>query len=95
MSTLYAKISTDWQENFLLYAASAIILCTCLGGITVLSIFQNGSGLLQMIQLFVVVVLCNAVLASILTVQKPEIVFKAAIASLSICSLLATINFIL
>ena len=49
MSTLYAKISTDWQENFLLYAASAIILCTCLGGITVLSIFKNDSGLLQMI----------------------------------------------
>ncbi|WP_299685147.1 hypothetical protein [uncultured Dokdonia sp.] len=94
MSALYAKISTDWKENFLLYAASVIIVSTCLGGITVLSIFQNGSGLLQMAQLFVVVVLCNAVLASILTVQKPEIVLKASIASLSICSLLAAINFI-
>lgn len=95
MNTLYAKISTDWQENFLLYAASSIIVSTCVGGVAVLSIFQNGSGLAQMLQLFIVVALCNGVLASILTVQKPKIVLKAVIASLTICTVLTIVNFLI
>jgi hypothetical protein len=94
MSAMYLKLSQDWKENFLLYAAATILVSTCLGGITVMTIFQNGSGLLQMIQLFLVVIVCNSVLASILTVQKPQIVFKALIASLVVSSLISLFNFI-
>ena len=95
MSALYAKISTDWNQHFLLYAASSIIVSTCIGAVAVLSIFQNGSGLMQMLQLFVVVALCNSVLASILTVQKPGIVLKAVIASITVCTLLMVVNFLI
>jgi hypothetical protein len=94
MSTMYLKLEKDWQDHFMLYASTAIIVCTCLGGITVMSIFKNGSGLFEMFEVFTVVVLCTTVLASILTVQKPKLVLKAAIASVTICSLLATFNFI-
>lgn len=92
MSAMYLKLTSDWQENFMLYASSAIIGCTCLGGITVYSIFEHGNSLLQMIQLFVVVVLCTGVLASILTVQKPKIVLNTVIASILICTLIAILN---
>ncbi|QJP34634.1 hypothetical protein F0365_09635 [Nonlabens sp. Ci31] len=94
MSTLYVKLEKDWKDHFMLHTAAAIIVCTCLGGLTVLSVFQNGSGVFQMIQIFAVVVLCNLVLASILTLQKPALVLKAVIASISICSLIAAFNFI-
>ena len=86
MNTLYAKLHNDWQEHFLLYAASAIIVSTCLGGLAVFTIFQNGSGIAQMIQLFFVVAICNAVLASI--------VLNAVIGSLITCTLIAAINLI-
>ena len=92
MSALYLKLSKDWQENFLLYAASAIIVSTCLGGLAVFAIFQNGGMLVQMIQLFLVVAICNTVLASILTVQKPKIVLNSLIASIIITLSITAIN---
>ncbi|MEN8816509.1 MAG: hypothetical protein ABF274_06530 [Nonlabens sp.] len=95
MSMMYLKLEKDWQDHFMLYASIAIIVCTCLGGITVMSIFQNGSGLFEMFEVFTIVVLCTTVLASILTVQKPKLVLKAAIASVAICSIIAACNFIL
>tara|TARA_R110000751_G_scaffold290156_5_gene396652 strand:- start:51221 stop:51931 length:711 start_codon:yes stop_codon:yes gene_type:complete len=93
MSSLYIKLEKDWKDHFMLHTAAAIIVCTCLGGITVLSVFQNGSGIFQMLEIFAVVVCCNLVLASILTVQKPALVLKAVIASISICTLIAAFNF--
>lgn len=94
MSAMYLKMSKDWNENFMGYCALAIIVSACLGGITVMSIFQNGSGLFQLIQLFFVVVFCNVVLASILTVQKPDRVLKALIACVTVCTIIASFNFI-
>ena len=92
MSALYAKLNQDWTENFMLYASVAIIVSTCLGGIAVFAIFQNGSSLFQMFQVFLAVVLCTGVLASILTVQKPKVVLNSLIGSLVICSLLIIMN---
>lgn len=92
MNAICLKVSKDWNENFLLYASSAIIVSTCLGGLSVFSIFQRGNGLLQMLQVFLVVANCNAVLASILTVQKPKIVMHALATSLVVTTIITTIN---
>jgi hypothetical protein len=94
MSTFYFNLSKDWQKNFLLYAASAILVSTCLGGLAVFSIFQNGTVVSQMVQLFLVVAICINVLTSILTVQKPKIVLNAFIVSLLISSLLVILNLV-
>ena len=91
---MYLKVKTDWNENFMLYASVAIIACTCLGGITTYAIFQNGNGIAQMIQLLFVVVSCMGVLASILTVQKPKILFNAILLCLGACTLIGMLNMI-
>lgn len=93
MTTLINKINKDWNENFLLYASCAIIVSTCLGGISVLSIFQHGSGALQMVQLHIIVMVCMAVLASILTVQKPKFVLYAITISVIVSVIISLINF--
>lgn len=93
MATLLNKINKDWNENFLLYASCAIIVSTCLGGISVLSIFQHGSGALQMVQLHIIVMVCMAVLASILTVQKPKFVLYAITISVIVSVIISLINF--
>lgn len=93
MTTLLNKINKDWNENFLLYASCAIIVSTCLGGISVLSIFQHGSGALQMVQLHIIVMVCMAVLASILTVQKPKFVLYAITISVIVSVIISLINF--
>jgi len=94
MSTTIQNLEKDWNDNFMLYASSAIIVSTCIGGISAMSILQHGTGTSQLIQLILTVVLCNSVLASILTVQKPKIVFYAIIASVTICSVIALSNFL-
>ncbi len=82
MKTMYAKISTDWNENFLGYSALAIILSTCVGSMAVMTTMMQGNGMAQMFQLFLVVAACSAHNASILTLQKPSLVLKLLILSL-------------
>lgn len=74
--TLYAKLQKDFTSNVLGYSALGIIWVTCLGSIAVMSILMNGHDFLQMFQVFLVVSACTLHNASILTVQKPELIFK-------------------
>ncbi|MGB3590643.1 MAG: hypothetical protein WBA16_03070 [Nonlabens sp.] len=92
MSTLLFKMKKDWNDHFMLYAATSIIVSTCLGGLAVMSVFQNGNSLFAFLQIFTVVILCTTVLASILTVQKSEYVMNALIASVTICSSILALN---
>jgi len=94
MSPLYLRVEKDWRENFMFYAASAIIVCTCLGGIAAYFIFQHGNNLLQMIQLCLAIVGCMVVLTSILTVQKPKVVLYGTIFSIIVSVLIIAFNMI-
>lgn len=82
MNTIYAKINTEWNENFIGYSALAIILSTCVGSIAVMTTMMQGNGIAQMIQIFFVVAACSAHNASILTVQKPKLVLNLLMISL-------------
>lgn len=82
MSTLYAKISTDWNNHFVGYSALAIIVSTCLGSIAVMLTMMDGNAFPQMFQVFLVVAACNAHNAAILTVQKPKTVLNLLIVSI-------------
>lgn len=94
MSSLYSKINTDWKQNFTGYSALGIILSTCLGSVAAMSILQNGVGTSQMIQLFIIVIICNLHNATILTVQKPKVVLNFLIISVIISVLISILNFI-
>lgn len=95
MSTLYKNLRLDWNKHFMLYACLSIIVSTCLGSMAVMGIFQHGNGIFQLIQLFLVVVVCLSVLASILTVQKPKIVLNSLLISLVLTTVIAALNFLL
>ncbi len=92
MNALYTKISTDWNENFIGYSALAIILSTCLGSIAVMTTMMQGNGLAQMIQIFFVVAACSAHNASILTVQKPNLVLNLLITSVMVSLLTISVG---
>jgi hypothetical protein len=93
MSTTIQNIEKNWKENFMLHASAAIIVSTCLGGVAAMSILQNGTGMFQLIQLITIVILCNAVLVTILSVQKPKMVLYTVVTSLVMCTLIAFANF--
>lgn len=94
MEALYSKFGTDIEDHLMLYVASAIIITTCLGGIAVFYIFQQGNSFIQMTQVFLVTIFCTNVLASILSVQKPKIIMIAFTCSLIVSVLLMIINMI-
>lgn len=94
MNTLYSKVESDWNENFIGYSALAIILSTCVGSIAVMTTMMNGNGMTEMILLFFVVAACTTHNASILTLQKPSLVLKLLIASLSISTVVFLMSFL-
>ncbi|MGY3793843.1 hypothetical protein [Aquimarina sp. 433] len=90
--TLYAKINTDFSENYIGYSALAIIASTCLGSVAIMSTLMGGHGAIEMFTVFLSVAICSAHNAAILTVQKPKLVLDLLITSLAINSLIILIN---
>lgn len=86
--TLYNKLSADFTENFIGNTALAIIVSTCIGSIAVYFTLMNGNSFAQMSMVFATVVVCSLHNASILTVQKPKLVFDLLILSIVLNSLL-------
>ncbi|MEW7279814.1 hypothetical protein ABW636_14570 [Aquimarina sp. 2201CG1-2-11] len=86
--TLYAKINSDFSENYIGYSALAIIASTCLGSIAIMTTLFDGNNAFQMFLVFITVAVCSAHNAAILTVQKPKLVLDLLIASLIINTLI-------
>lgn len=84
MKSLYANFSLDWNKNFIGYAAMAIILSTCTGSVAVMTMMAKGNGFLPMLMTFFVVIACSGHNASILTNQKPDLVFKLLVLSVTV-----------
>ena len=90
--TTYAKLQTEFDKNSLGYYPLAIIASTCVGSIAVMATLAHGNGFMQMAMVFLVVAVCSAHNAAILTVQKPKLVFDLLILSLVVNTLLIVGN---
>lgn len=89
---LYQRLFEDFKEMYLGYAALAIILSSCLGSVAAMFVLMQGHGLINMIQLFLVVAVCMGFNATILAQLKPKLVFNSLILSLAVSSLLIVVN---
>ncbi|MEZ7494921.1 hypothetical protein QO206_05455 [Leeuwenhoekiella aequorea] len=79
---VFSKFHSDFTDNVLGYSALGIILSTCLGSAAVFSVLHFGHGMTQMLIVMLTVILCSTHNAAILTVQKPELIFKLLGASI-------------
>lgn len=89
---LYELLYEDFKKLFLGYATLAIILSSCLGAAAAMVILMNGHDMLQMFQLFLVVVVCMNYMASVLAQLKTKFVFNSLIVSLVVSSILLLVN---
>ncbi len=89
---LYNQLYEDFEELFVGYSALAVILSSCIGSAAALVILMNGHDVIQMVQLFLVVVVCMGYNATVLAHLKPKIVFNALILSLSVSIILIVYN---
>ncbi|WP_284653735.1 hypothetical protein [Flavobacterium terrisoli] len=90
--TLYQKTLGDFQQSYVGFAALVIIGQSCLGGAAAMYILENGTSLLQMIQLGMVVVTCTLVNVGILAQLTPKTVFNMTIFSLLLSLLMIVLN---
>jgi len=92
MST-YEKYFGEFEKMFFANCAITVLVQSCLGGIAAMAVLMNGTGLMQMLQLFLVVILSIGFNGTILSTQKPKIVYNAFIIAATVNLLLAVINF--
>lgn len=92
MST-YQTAFSFFRKGFFGNCAMAILVQSCIGGIAAMAILSHGTGLLQMIQLFIVVMACIGFNGTILAVRPPRTVFNMLLGALVVCVLIATVNF--
>ena len=86
--TTFARVEKDFTENVMGYSAIGIIASTCVGGFAIMQTLSYGYSALQMFIVMIVVMLCSTHNAAILTVQKPALILKLLIASVSVSSLI-------
>lgn len=88
--SLYQKTLADFNNNFIGFATLIVIGQSCLGSAAAMNILRNGTSMLQMGQLVIIVLICMLVNTSILAQMKHKVIFN-----LTIISVISSIFFIL
>lgn len=88
--SLYQKTLADFNNNFIGFATLIVIGQSCLGSAAAMNILRNGTSILQMGQLAIIVLICMLVNTSILAQMKHKVIFN-----LTIISFISSIFFIL
>lgn len=89
---IYNALYKDFEELYVGYSALAVILSSCIGSAAALVILMNGHDVFQMVQLFLVVMVCMGYNATVLAQLKPKIVFNSLIISILLSTVLIIYN---
>jgi len=90
--TLYNKTLADFNNNFIGFATLIVIGQSCLGSVAAMNILRNGTSLIQMFQLGLIVLICMLVNTSILAQMKHKVIFNFTIISVILSISLIFIN---
>lgn len=88
--SLYQKTLADFNNNFIGFSTLIVIGQSCLGSAAAMNILRNGTSLIQMFQLGVIVLICMLVNCAILAQMKHKVIFN-----LTILSVISSISFII
>lgn len=91
MST-YQKYLDSYARGYIGFNTIAVLFQSCWGSAAAMYVLKNGTSLAQMVQLFFVVILCMIFNASVLSQQKPKIVFNTLLASVFINAIILIVN---
>lgn len=73
---ILSKFQKEYTGNIMGYSAMGMILSTCLGSIAIMGTMAHGNGFFQMLLVMITVILCSGHNATILTVQRPIVIFR-------------------
>ena len=90
--SLYQKTLADFNNNFIGFSTLIVIGQSCLGSAAAMNILRNGTSLIQMFQLGVIVLICMFVNCAILAQMKHKVIFNLTILSVISSVFLIFIN---
>ncbi|WP_456313000.1 hypothetical protein [Pseudomonas shirazensis] len=79
--TLYQTTFENFNKNYMGSAAMAVIGQSCLGGAAAMYVLANGTSIMQMVQLAIIVLACVFANTSILAQMKHKVIFNLIILS--------------
>ncbi|MEW7290173.1 hypothetical protein [Aquimarina sp. 2304DJ70-9] len=91
---IYQNYLEEYKKGIIGYSPLAIIGQSCIGSVAAMFILMNGNSMLQMIQLFIVTIMCMFYNGAILSQQKPKISFNLLIVSVVFSIVITVLNLI-
>ncbi|QYJ67568.1 hypothetical protein [Flavobacterium litorale] len=89
---IYQKYLKIYSEGLIGYATLSILFQSCLGSAAAMYILINGVNPMQMVQLFIVVILCMIFNGAVLSQQSAKTIFNLLLLSVFASTLLIIIN---
>ncbi|MFA9187006.1 hypothetical protein AAGV33_04160 [Flavobacterium sp. FBOR7N2.3] len=80
--TLYNNTFEKFNENFIGSATLSILVQSCFGGAAAMSVLANGTSLIQMVQLALIVFICMIANTSILAQLQHKFIFNSVLLSI-------------
>jgi len=90
--SFYQKQLLDFERDYFAGATTGILVSSCMGSIAAMLILMTGHGVMEMIQLGLVVVVCMWYNASVLAQLKAKFVFHSLIVSLLVSTFFILFN---
>ncbi|MDT0646969.1 hypothetical protein RM545_09720 [Zunongwangia sp. F260] len=89
---LYQNLLADFEETYYAYMTAGIIISSCVGSIAAMMILMKGHALVNMVELFFVVIVCMGYNATVLAQLKPKHVLNALLLSIVVSTVLIAVN---
>lgn len=88
----YSKSLQEFTTDFYAGTTTGILASSCLGSVAAMVILIDGNGILNMVELSLVVIVCMWYNASVMAQLKAKFVFNSLIVSLLVSSILIIVN---
>jgi len=92
MKTIYRNLLTEFKDMYYTYATLGIIASSCIGSVAAMLVLMSGTGILQMIELFLVVSVAMWFNATVLAQLNPKIVLNSLMVSVLFSILIILIH---
>lgn len=89
---LYNKYLKVFEKSFYLYISFGILLSSCIGGVAAMLVLMNGTGPIEMVELFLITCVAMGYNTAVLANLKPRITYNILIGSVAVSALIILIN---
>ncbi|HLV62680.1 hypothetical protein [Galbibacter sp.] len=90
--TLYNKYLKIFEKSFYLYISFGILLSSCVGGVAAMLVLMNGSGPIEMFELFLITCVAMGYNTAVLANLKPRITYNILLGSVGVNLLIILLN---